>query len=127
MCTNTCWNLAAPDAQLLWMETYICGLNGGCYNDATGSWGGYAGAETAVSRWAAINGCGDTTTAGEPLDLVHELVGVDTHPTSYDGCPYGLNVALWSIEHGKHAPGFNANWSSTFLEWLLEQQKMTVP
>ena len=61
------------------------------------------------------------------MDLVHELVGPETYVTTHQGCPAGMGAELWTIEHGKHAPGFNAMWGPMILEWLSQQSKAPPP
>ncbi len=122
-CYNSCWLAAPAAAQLLWMETFACAINAGCYDDPTKSWPGYPGAEEIVSRWAETNGCDNTPEEGDALDLVTENEGLDTYPTVYPGCPEGQSVELWTILYGSHAPQFTKNWAPEIVDWLLTQSK----
>ena len=63
-------------------------------------------------------------TDGTPMDLVYEIPDEDTLPSSYDGCPDGLGAELWKIPYGGHIPGFNDNWASAIVDWLLEYKKV---
>ena len=123
-CIGQCWNASTDAAKVIWWGTYICGLNEGCYDDPTRSWPGYASAEESVRRWAVRNGCGDTMTDGTSMDLVYELPDDDTFPSSYDNCPEDLGAELWKIPYGGHIPGFNDNWGSAIVDWLLKYKKV---
>jgi poly(3-hydroxybutyrate) depolymerase len=123
-CYGQCWATSPNEARVLWMPTFTCGLGAGCYTkDWTQSWPGYAGAEETVARWAARNGCDDTTDTDVAIDLIDEVAGTDTTPTRYVNCPQGIGAELWTIEYGSHVPGFNGNWVPALVNWLLEQSK----
>ena len=61
----------------------------------------------------------------QPLSIpaLNDLLGSDTNPTIYKGCPEGVAAELWTIKKGSHVPAFNANWSPEFVDWLLQQKK----
>lgn len=65
----------------------------------------FPGARQTVSTWAQYNGCGATATpAEEGLDLEQTLPGPETSTELFDGCPAGVDVALWTMEGGSHIP-----------------------
>ncbi len=61
----------------------------------------YPSAAGSVQRWAAYNGCAATTTPGFALDLT-SAAGAETDPVSYDACPAGGSVALWTVNGAPH-------------------------
>jgi len=105
------------------MGAFICALNAGCYDDPAVPQAGYPGAEEAAARWAAINGCAETTTEGPLMDLLVDFPGDDTAPLVHDSCPDGLQATVWKIERGGHVPYFNGNWSAKVVDWLKMQAK----
>ena len=70
----------------------------------------YPGAEESVHRWATRAGCEMEAAETMPsLDLVEALPDEETDVTRYDtGCEDGVKVELWTIEDGRHVPGFDA-------------------
>jgi polyhydroxybutyrate depolymerase len=66
---------------------------------------GFPSARQTVSSWAQYNGCGATATPSEEgLDLDQTLPGPETVTETFDGCPAGIDVALWTVEGGSHIP-----------------------
>jgi polyhydroxybutyrate depolymerase len=67
--------------------------------------GPFPAARQTVSTWAQYNGCDATATPGEKgLDLDQTLPGPETSTETFDGCPTGVDVSLWTIEGGSHIP-----------------------
>jgi hypothetical protein len=120
-CYQDCFDDGAPTAQFLWMETWTCGLNAGCYADPTQPTPGYASAKEGAARWAAINRCRDFVREGSPLDLINDPDD-DTFPSEYV-CYDGVATDLWTIRYGSHGPNFHQDWAPQVLEWLLRQEK----
>jgi polyhydroxybutyrate depolymerase len=77
----------------------------------------YSTAAGSVASWAALDGCGTTQTAGPALDLDTSLPGAETQTTSYDGCPPGIAVELWTIQGAGHIPDFD---QTTFAPLILQ-------
>tara|TARA_B100000029_G_scaffold43608_1_gene40392 strand:- start:172 stop:1062 length:891 start_codon:yes stop_codon:yes gene_type:complete len=122
-CNGFCWNSAPQGSRMRWMGAFVCALNGGCYDDPAVNRPGYPGAEEAVARWAAINGCLESVTEQESMDLLVEIPSADTVPLAHDNCPEGLQATVWKIPGGGHVPNFNGNWSIQVVEWLKMQVK----
>ncbi len=80
--------------------------------------GAYASAPATVARWAAQNGCQATQTAGAPVDLETTLPGAETTSSSFDGCPSGTDVTLWTIEGGSHLPTVAGKFPALVWRWL---------
>ncbi len=70
--------------------------------------GAYVGAVETVARWARDDGCGSTRSSGATIDLETTLPGSETTVSTYDGCPKGIDVALWTIQGGGHVPKIDA-------------------
>jgi polyhydroxybutyrate depolymerase len=83
-----------------------------------GKSGPYASAPDAVRFWAKEDGCGATTTAGAPVDLETTLPGAETAVTTFDGCPQGTEVALWTIQGGSHIPTVGSRFPGLVWKWL---------
>jgi polyhydroxybutyrate depolymerase len=77
------------------------------------------GAVASVMQWADHDGCGDTRSPGEPLDLEENLDGFETVSEIVDGCPAGVGVELWTIQDGVHAPVFHPTIGDTLIDWLM--------
>ena len=61
---------------------------------------------------------GTTTTAGAPLDLVRDIDGAETQVASYDDCPSGLGVELWTLTGAGHIPNWQPDFDETVWAWL---------
>lgn len=80
-------------------------------------------AET-VAIWAGKDGCaGDPDTTQEPLDLVDDLPGAETHRTVYSGCARNGAAELWAVHEGEHTPPFNASWTKLVFDFLMAHPK----
>ncbi|HTR49857.1 MAG TPA: hypothetical protein VMJ10_04060 [Kofleriaceae bacterium] len=64
-------------------------------------------AAASVMQWAGHDGCATTTTAGANVDLDQGIPGAETTTESYDDCPPGTAVDLWSIQGGTHIPSLD--------------------
>ncbi|MDP1825369.1 MAG: PHB depolymerase family esterase [Archangium sp.] len=80
--------------------------------------GAYVGAEESASRWARDDKCKLTRTSRERLDLVSTLPGAETMVGTYDGCPAGTDVTLWTMQGGLHVPDFGPQFPSLVWGWL---------
>jgi len=67
----------------------------------------YPSAAGTVQRWATYNGCAGTTTAGAAIDLMGDAA-TETTSLSYDACPAGGAVALWTVDQAPHLIFFKA-------------------
>ncbi|MCB9575315.1 MAG: hypothetical protein H6709_24835, partial [Kofleriaceae bacterium] len=83
-----------------------------------GGAGASPGAVASTAIWAALDGCGTTTTAGAPLDLVRDIDGAETQVASYDDCPSGLGVELWTLTGAGHIPNWQPDFDETVWAWL---------
>jgi len=87
--------------------------------DILGKGGGpYAGALESVERWAGDDGCASTWTAGTPIDLESTLAGAETTVSTFDGCPAGTEVSLWTIQGGGHIPAVGGRFPGLVWRWL---------
>ena len=77
----------------------------------------YSVAAPSVMTWAGLDGCASTQTPGDPLDLDTTIPGAETTTTSYDGCPPGIAVELWTIQGASHIPNFD---QPTFAPLILQ-------
>lgn len=65
----------------------------------------FPGARDTVSMWAQYDGCGATATPLDGgFDFEQSIPGTETGAESFDGCPPGIAVELWTIEGGTHIP-----------------------
>lgn len=83
-----------------------------------GKSGPYASAPDSVRFWAGQDGCQLTQTQGAAFDLDSSLPGDETVPTSFDGCPPGVDVSLWTIQGGSHIPTVGARFPWLAWRWL---------
>lgn len=81
----------------------------------------FIGAVESVNRWAVIDKCSPTPITGKAFDLVSDIEGAETIPTSYS-CPKSI-VELWSITGGVHVPRLDSNFGLRTLDWLLAHPK----
>jgi polyhydroxybutyrate depolymerase len=79
----------------------------------------FPGAIATVSQWAGKDGCADTRTAHDAIDIDSSVGGNETTPETADGCPTGVDVELWTIAGGSHVPGVYATFGDTLRTWLL--------
>jgi polyhydroxybutyrate depolymerase len=85
--------------------------------------GAYASAVDTTARWASDDGCQSTRTDGAPIDLEAGLPGAETAVSSFDGCPAGTDVALWTIQGGAHTPQFSGKFAGPVWRWLAAHPK----
>lgn len=78
----------------------------------------FADAAPSVAKWAGYDGCGQTRTAGAPLDLDVSLAGAETQTATADGCPAGVAVEFWTIQGAGHVPSFNASFEPSVWQWF---------
>jgi polyhydroxybutyrate depolymerase len=110
-----------------------------------GGGGNLPSASGSVRRFAAFNGCDETTSpAGNTLspDLSWDLVqpqGGDTTNSWHDNCPPGGSAELWTVEGGSHSPELCAEeegevctspdadgvarLTARMVDWLLQRRK----
>jgi polyhydroxybutyrate depolymerase len=87
--------------------------------DILGKGGGaYAGALETAARWAGDDGCASTRTDAAAIDLDSMLAGAETAVTSFDGCPAGTGVTLWTIQGGSHVPAVGNKLPGLVWRWL---------
>jgi polyhydroxybutyrate depolymerase len=71
----------------------------------------YPSAPQTVATWAEKNGCrGLLEAAGADKDLDTGIRGAETETASYEGCPPGGSVGLWTIRGGAHVPALGPAW-----------------
>ncbi len=85
-------------------------------------------AEASVTQWATHDGCAQTRTAGPALDLDLVQPGAETTTATFDGCPAGITVELWSIQGAGHLPAFDTGAiSSLLLQYLGDHRRTALP
>ena len=68
----------------------------------------YPSAENTVGLWANYDTCGaPSTKASPPLDVEQSIAGAETTVETFDKCPAGIDVELWSVKGGGHIPAIN--------------------
>ena len=102
---------------------HIHGTSDSTINYAGGSLFGnsYTGAVESVRRWAEIDKCSLTPTAGPTFDLITSIQGLETTSTLYS-CPEA-SVELWSIENGTHGPDLDSGFGLKIIDWFLAHPK----
>ena len=81
-------------------------------------------ADASVSQWAGHDGCAATRTAGAPRDLDTAIPGAETTTATYDGCPAGISVELWSIQGAGHVPALaQSTFPDTILQYLQAHRR----
>lgn len=87
----------------------------------------FPSARASVDRWAGVDGCDPTPSAGAALDLTIERDGhsdvLETEVLDFAGCDAGLDVSLWTLRGEGHAPPFHPDAFDHVLDWLLEHSR----
>lgn len=87
--------------------------------------GEYPGAVETIEFHAALAGC-DVGAAvdGDVIEVDSSIDGAETTTRSYtEGCPAGVDFALWTITDGGHIPPINLDGTPAALEWLLRHDR----
>lgn len=80
-------------------------------------------ADPSFTQWAGRNGCGDTTTHGDPLDLDTAIAGAETTTVTANGCPAGGATALWAIDGAGHVPTITGKFEEPMWQWLMANRR----
>jgi polyhydroxybutyrate depolymerase len=80
------------------------------------------GAVESVQRWAGMDGCASTHTAGAPLDLDAIVSGPETKPDVY-ACTAPIGVELWTMENTEHLPNMVDTFVPIVWPWLLDHRR----
>jgi polyhydroxybutyrate depolymerase len=84
----------------------------------------YPGAVETVNDWAALDHCdGALAATGRRLDLDRMVAGDETVEEAFGGCPAGVALQLWTIEHGGHVPAFTSAWAEAIWAFLTKHPK----
>jgi poly(3-hydroxybutyrate) depolymerase len=84
---------------------------------SVGFLGAYSSAETTLGTWAKADGCATTRTAGKPRQLVCDAP--ESTVFAYSGCPAGIAVEHWRLDHVGHVPNFALPaWPDAVLDFL---------
>ncbi len=89
----------------------------------------YPSAATTVATWAGYNGCGDVAIeSGRSIDFDAAVPGNETTATTFDGCPDGIAVELWTLQDGSHLPRLqfpdgSQPMSEAMIGWLFAHPK----
>jgi polyhydroxybutyrate depolymerase len=84
-------------------------------------------AERSVTMWAGLDGCAQTRTAGTPLDIDITVPGAETQTATFDGCPAGISVELWTMQGVTHVPNLDTSFSSLIFQYLGDHRRILVP
>jgi len=79
-------------------------------------------AQEMLRRWGQRGGCGLSLDATETRDYTPLLPGEETEVLALD-CPDGVDVRLWQVVGGNHAPRFNGAFEDDVLAWMLSQRR----
>ena len=86
----------------------------------------YPSAEETVARWTARNGCGEVSELPN-IDIDADIDGPETTVKHWSDCSSGYDVALWTIEDGKHIPGvYDGRFARAALDFLFAHTRDTV-
>ena len=86
--------------------------------------GVYPSADATLAFWAKANGCTGQRLPGKPLHLTCESTEPDTAVFTYTGCPPGVGVQHWRLEHAGHIPNFALpSWPDALLDFLFAHPK----
>ena len=85
-------------------------------------------ADASVMQWATHDGCAQTRTAGTNLDLDTNIAGPETTTATYDGCPPGVWVELWSIQGAMHVPALDqTTFGPRILQYWQAHPRLLLP
>lgn len=98
--------------------------DGGTLN-VSGTTAPYPGAVQSVRDWALLDGCDDVADTSAPLrDLVTDTEGAETSAAAYgQGCEPGGHAELWSMAGAGHIPGLLADFTPSWLDFLMAHPK----
>ena len=86
----------------------------------------YPSAMETVSRWVQKNGCGDAITPPN-IDIDVDINGPETSVQRWKDCTSGFDVALWTIEEGKHIPGvYDGTFARAAIDFLFSHQRTDI-
>ena len=85
----------------------------------------YPAAAQTVKTWAGYDGCASTPPlpGDKQLDLEGQLEGAETVTATFDGCPTGIDVELWTINGGPHIPAITAEFAPAVIDFLFAHPK----
>lgn len=77
-------------------------------------------AHDTVATWARNDGCTGQLleVAGSPVDLSLVVAGAETKLEQYEGCPTGIDVALWTMNDVPHRPLPTDSFSARIMTFL---------
>jgi len=77
-----------------------------------------------TATWAAKDGCtGNLIDLTPNIDLETTIAGDETRVQRFTGCPADVDVKLWTITGGSHAPTFNTNLADLLWDFLSAHPK----
>jgi polyhydroxybutyrate depolymerase len=79
---------------------------------------GYPSASGGLDMWAGLDSCGTNTVSGDPIDIEKRIDGAETTVETWQGCPSGLGIELWTIQGGSHVPIFTDDFPAQMWAWL---------
>jgi hypothetical protein len=77
-----------------------------------------------VTTAAGFAHCGTTTTAGAAMDIDATLPGSETTTLTFDGCPPGVAVELWTITGAGHIPNLVEGFSGLIFDYLQGHRRL---
>ncbi|HUJ61565.1 MAG TPA: hypothetical protein VLX92_23835 [Kofleriaceae bacterium] len=82
-------------------------------------------AMASVTQWASHDGCDPTTTAGPAIDLDTGIPGAETQTETFDDCPPGSGVELWTIQGGMHIPTIdNTTFAPMIFQYMAAHRRL---
>ena len=76
-----------------------------------------------VQQWAVNDHCGTSRALGASVDIDSSLSGDETVTESMTGCPAGVEVDLWTIEGGSHAPALVPTFDPVARQWVIDHPR----
>ena len=90
----------------------------------TGAIGLYRSTRTMTDRWAERNNCSDDSSIYDNISVSSVIWGDETTRRSYDDCPDGLSVELWSVIGGSHMPVLDDDVTDRILDFALSRTNL---
>lgn len=99
-------------------------FGGGAVSAVTGMADAPSAATTAAA-WATINGCtGPLTPYGPAIDLDSAVVGNETQPAAYTGCPINGAVEFWTLAGSGHNISYiHTEWEDRIIGWFADHPR----
>jgi polyhydroxybutyrate depolymerase len=84
----------------------------------------YAGAMPSVTTAAGFAHCATTSAPGPAMDIDASLTGSETTTITFDECPPGVAVELWTIEGAGHIPNLVSGFADLIFDYLKGHRRL---